>query len=189
MIQEIDLNTILKSKIISNAIENNEFKGFKEDYLVIHYLLSIWKPKHIFEIGTNTGNGCRIMHNASPDSKISTLDIMIECGHLCPPIVKKYTGDSMNYNFENHYPIDCWFIDGHHVYENVYHETNEAIKSGAKYIIYHDADIEEVTKGILDSFNDLGVASEYNFYRVVNTSYVYSSSGKNITRILYVEKK
>jgi hypothetical protein len=189
MIEEIDYSEISNSELILDAIENTEFKGFKEDYLVIHYLLKKWKPNHIFEIGTNTGNGCRIMHNASPESKISTLDIIENCGQMCPKDVKKYFGDSMNFDFTNHYPIDCWFIDGNHVYQNVYHETKEALKSNPNYIIYHDADIQEVTDGILDAFNDSNKNTEYNLYRVINPPYIYSSSSKKITRILFAEKK
>lgn len=82
ILKKIEYKDIVKEELIKNAIENTEFIGFKEDYYVIHCLISEWKPLHIFEIGTNTGNGCRIMKNANKESKITTLDIL-ECGQLC----------------------------------------------------------------------------------------------------------
>ena len=186
--KKVEYNEIVKEDLIQNAIINTEFIGFKEDYLVIHCLLSEWKPKKIFEIGTCTGAGCMIMHNASPESKIITLDI-VKCGPMCPPIVEKIVCDSLIYDYSKHYPIDCWFIDGHHVYENAYKETSEAIKSSAKYIIYHDADIEGVYNGIMDSFKDSNTSDNYDLYQVVNPPHIYSSTGNNVTRIVYAIKK
>jgi hypothetical protein len=187
--KEIEYSSIVNDEKISRSLKNTEFKGFDEDYYVIQSLLFDWQPNHIFEIGTNTGNGCRIMNHASPNSKITTLDIMPICGNMCPPDVIKICGDSMEYNFEQHYPIDCWFIDGNHVYENAYKETTEAIKSGAKYIIYHDGDIEGVYNGIVDSFKDNNQLDNYDLYQVINPTYNYSSTGKNVTRIVYAIKK
>ncbi len=184
----IELNYSDVVKKTEGFLENPEFIGFKEDYLVIQNLVHEWKPSTIFEIGTNTGRGCVMMHNASPSSKITTLDIR-ECGQLCPVGVTKVVGDSMTYDFSKHYPIECWFIDGEHVYENAYKETTEAIKSKAKYIIYHDADLERVSSGIIDSMRDNGVTDDYDLYHVVNPPHVYSSTGKNVTRVAFAIKK
>lgn len=170
-----------------NKVINNEFVGFKEDYLVIYHLLSLWKPKKIFEIGTNTGMGCAVMHDASPESEITTLDVR-ECGPLCPMVVKKVVGDSMIYDFTPHHPIDCWFIDGNHTYENVYKETMEAIKSESKYVIYHDADLKIIYDGIMDSFRD-NTEDEYDLYQVIEPPFIYSSTKKNVTRISYAIRK
>jgi len=186
--KKIKYNDIINDDSISNAIENTEFIGFREDYYIIHCLISKWKPDHIFEIGTCTGNGCRIMKNANTNSKITTLDI-VECGNLCPEDVIKINGDSMDYDFSKHYPIDCWFIDGEHEYKNAYKETSEAIKSDAKYIIYHDADLDRVLNGILDSFKDNNKLNNYEIFQVINPPFVYSSTGKDITRVVYAIKK
>lgn len=72
---KVDYNSIVTNEKIKNAIPNKEFIGFEQDYYVIHCLISDWKPKTIFEIGTNTGFGCVVMKNASPQSNILTLDI------------------------------------------------------------------------------------------------------------------
>lgn len=187
--RKIEYNDIVTESKISNAKVNKEFIGFEQDYYVIHCLISDWKPSSIFEIGTNTGFGCVVMNNASPESKIKTLDIFPGMGNMCPEGVEKLVGDSMSYNFEGHYPIECWFIDGEHEYPNAYHETKEAIKSGAKYIIYHDADLKKVNDGIMDAFKDTNTTELYDIYQVVNPPFVYSSTGENVTRVAYAIKK
>jgi hypothetical protein len=96
---------------------------------------------------------------------------------------------SLIYNYTEHYPIDCWFIDGEHIYENAFIETERALESGAKYIIYHDADIKEVNQAILDSFEKNEKIDNYDLYQVINPTFVYSSSGENVTRIAYAIKK
>ena len=73
----------------------------------------------------------------------------MECGQLCPD-------DELWF---------CWFIDGNHEYENVYKETTEAIKSDSKYIIYHDADLDKIEKGIMDSFKDNNKLKKYDIYK------------------------
>jgi len=184
---DVEYSEFLNSEYSKNALINTEYYGFEEDYLIIHCLLKKHNPKTIFEIGTYMGNGCRVMKNSSPDSKIFTLDI-VNCGQYCPPDVEKIVFDSMKYDYSKNYPIDCWFIDGNHTYENVYHETKQALLSNPNLIIYHDADIPEVFNGIIDSFNDSSNFS-YKLYRVVNPPRIYSSSGLPITRVLFAEKR
>lgn len=183
---DIEYSKFLESENSANALINTEFFGFEEDYLVIHCLLKKWNPNVIFEIGTYMGNGCRVMRNCCPNSKIFTLDI-VNCGQYCPPDVTKIVHDSTTYDYSKNYPIDSWFIDGNHTYQNVYHETKQALLSDPNLIIYHDADIPEVYDGILDSFDD-NCNKNYQLYRVINPPRVYSSSGQSITRILYAEK-
>lgn len=184
MINQIEYSAFKNSLEAADAMQNNEFIGFIEDYTIIHCLLKKWKPSSIFEIGTSLGNGCRVMNHACPSAKIITLDIKA-CGNNCPNTVTKVVADSMEYDYSQHYPIDCWFIDGNHVYENVFHETLEAIKSQARYIIYHDADIPEVLEAIKDGFKD---HNQYILYQVINPPHIYSSTGKPVTRIVFVEK-
>lgn len=187
--KKIDYKEIVTPEKMEGAIINDEFIGFTEDYSVIHCLLKEWNPESIFEIGTNVGNGCRVMRNSCPQAKIVTLDIRPEAGQFCPPGIEKVVGDSLVYDYSVHYPIECWFIDGEHVYENAFVETSKAIESGAKYIIYHDADINEVYNAILDSFKEMEEIENYDIYQVVNPPFVYSSSGKEVTRIAYAIKK
>jgi hypothetical protein len=185
---KIKYNDLVNEELNSVFLTNTEFIGFDEDYYVIQSLLNKWQPKSVFEIGTCTGNGSRIIRHILPSAKITTLDINV-CGDLCPNDVEKIVNDSMTFDYSTKYPIDCWFIDGHHIYENAYHETNEAIKSGAKYIIYHDADIKEVYKAIMDSFDDNKASDLYDLYQVIEPTKIYSSSGDNLTRVAYAIKK
>lgn len=186
---KVNYEEIVSDEKIANAIVNDQHNGFREDYYVIHCLISQWKPDSIFEIGTSTGMGSRVMQNAHKGAKIKTLDIIPNSGHLCPGTVEKFVGDSMDYDFSAHYPIDCWFIDGEHEYRNVHHETKEAIKSGSKYIIYHDADLYPVMDGIIDAFKESGESENYSLYFVVNPPFLYSSSGQQVTRVAYAIKK
>lgn len=172
-------------KETSNLIKNNEFIGFDIDYYLIQVLLSKWKPSTVLEIGTCTGNGSRIIRNTLPDSKIYTMDINPNCGKMCPDNVERIISDSMIFNYRDIYPIECWFIDGEHSYKNVFYETKQAIKSKAKYIIYHDADIDDVYNGIINAIE----SNEYELYQVINPPYIYSSTNKPITRIAYAIKK
>lgn len=187
--KKIDYKEIVTPEKMEGAIINNEFVGFAEDYSVIHCLLKEWNPESIFEIGTNIGNGCRVMRNSCPEAKIVSLDIRPGAGQLCPLDVEKVIGNSLFYDYSLHYPIECWFIDGEHVYENAFIETSKAIESGAKYIIYHDADIKEVCDAILDSFIQNKKLDSYDLFQVENPPFNYSSSGKNITRIAFAIKK
>lgn len=187
-IKKIEYKDIISNTDISNAAINNEFIGFREDYLVIHSLVSELKPNHIFEIGTNTGMGCLVMKTASPSSKITTLDI-VSCGNLCPDDTNKIVGDSTEFNYEPYYPINCWFIDGDHTYKNAYKESIEAIKSNAELIIYHDADIDEVYNAIEDAFLENDIDENYDLYQVINPPFIYSLAKKNVTRILYAKRK
>lgn len=183
---DIEYSKFSNSEYSSDALINSEFIGFEEDYLIIHCLLKKHKPNVIFEIGTSSGNGCKVIRNSCPNSKIFTLDI-VDCGELCPPNIVKIICDSMLYDYSKNYPIDCWFIDGNHVYKNVYHETKEALLSNPNLIIYHDADMPEVYDGILTSFDD-HCKNNYKLYRVINPPRIYSSSKLPITRILFAEK-
>jgi hypothetical protein len=187
--KKIEYNQIVCTEKMQGAFVNNEFIGFPEDYSVIHCLLKEWSPKNIFEIGTNVGNGCRVIRAACPNSKIVSLDIRRDAGQYCPLDIHRVQGDSLSYDFSIHYPIDCWFIDGEHLYHNVFIETQKALESNPNYIIYHDADIPEIYKAIEDSFEHSKKSDIYDLYQVINPPFIYSSSGENVTRIAFAIKK
>ncbi len=149
-----------------SAIINNEFPGFRKDYLVIHCLLRKHNPKTIFEIGTNMGRGTEIICNAVPNAKVFSLDLPTEDAHislqhpisegkgdkvgsLCKFPFTQLRGNSMTFDFGK-YPCEAYYIDGEHTYKNVLHETKAVLKCKPKLVIYHDSDIEEVMNGIID---------------------------------------
>lgn len=187
--KQITYKDIVTPELLAGSIENNEYHGFKEDYQVLVCLLKIHKPKRFFEIGTNLGRGTLIMKNAlGPDSEIMSLDLPNELAHislqhpinetgrdqvgkLCTLPYTQLRGDSMNYDYTQHYPIEGWWIDGEHDYTHPNHESKEAIKSGAKIILYHDSDIPEVYKGIMDAFEG---NEDYELYRVNDTRIAYA---------------
>lgn len=179
---------IVTPELEQGAIYNDEYTGFHEDYLVIHCLLKTHQPKKFIEVGTNTGTGTNIICNALDESAtVYSLDLPYELHHLSKQqplsegkghLVGKYCarayiqlwGDSTKYDFARHKDIEGWFIDGEHVYNNVKIESKAAVKSGAKIIIWHDADMPEVWQAI----KDVLLKKEYKLYRVTDTRIAYA---------------
>jgi len=158
---------------------------FISDYLCLHRLIQIHKPKTFLEVGTHIGEGTNIICNAKKDMKVFSLDLPTRMsddskqhpihkkmivGAICKLPYTQLWGDSMKYPYGN-YPCEGWFIDGEHDYKHPYHETKEAIKQKAKLIVWHDADIPEVFNAITEAFvwnND------YQLFRVTETAIAYA---------------
>lgn len=167
---------IYSPDVASNAIINNEFEGFREDYLILHCLLSEHKPKSVFEIGTNMGTGTTIIKNACQGADVYSLDLPeglsdnVNVGSNCHYVYTQFREDSMTFDYKQ-VPCEAYFIDGYHDYKHVLHETKEVIKCKPKLIVWHDANIEEVSLAILQSFK---YSVDYNLYRVLNTRIAYA---------------
>lgn len=186
-VTEITSRSIINPNLEEGAIYNNEFIGFREDYLVLHCLLRLHRPKTIFEIGTNMGTGTQIIKNACINATVMSLDLPTELAHTslqhplsegkgdkvgshCKLPFIQVRGDSMQFDYSR-YPAEAYFIDGEHDYQHPLHETQQIILQKPKLIIYHDSDIKEVYRAIIDAFagND-----EYLLYRVVDTRILYA---------------
>lgn len=183
-------NDIVAPELLRGAIENNEFHGFKQDYHVIHCLLKIYKPKTLFEVGTNLGRGTMIMKNAlGNDSQVFSLDLPTKLAHislqhpineghgdkvgsLCKLPFTQLRGDSMTFDFSQ-YPCEGYYIDGEHTQKAVEHETKQVLKLSPKIVIYHDTDLIEVMQGILNGLDASPNANEYTLYRVSDTRISY----------------
>jgi hypothetical protein len=170
---------LLRLFLSANAVIRNE-PGFERDFLVLHCLLKEMTPKKIFEIGTCEGYGTLIMANACPKSSIISLDLPpfsppyfhkpSAIGWKCKLPYQQVFGDSLTYNYSQHFPIDAWFFDGAHDYEHVNYETKQAILSNAQLLIYHDTDIQEVLQGIVDALE----GTLYKIFRVIDTRISYA---------------
>lgn len=170
-------NLIINPAIAEDAIINDEFPGFKEDYLVLHCLLRQYKPSTLFEVGNNHGKGTKIMLNALPELIVYCLDLPNEfsdakekTGSLCEMPFTQLLGDSMTFNYLQ-YPCEAYFIDGAHTFEHVLHETTEILKLKPKLMIYHDANMPCVFDAVLKGFegND-----DYILTRVKDTRILYA---------------
>lgn len=190
MMKEIDYDFIITPELIAGAILHTH-EPFVKDYLVLHALIKNYKNyiRRFLEIGTNLGEGTKIIVNALGDGKlVYTLDLPSELAHLSKqhPISEgkkegvgsrcdlrhcQLTGDSMTYDYGSLHDVDAWFIDGEHDYAHPRHETKEAVKMGAKLIVWHDADMQEVHNAIVDSFE---WNEEYSLYRVTGTRIAYA---------------
>ncbi len=183
--KKIKFASIVTPALAAGAILNEEYHGFKEDYLILHTLVNVYKPKTFMEVGTNMGTGTNIICNANPEMKVFSLDLPYEMAHVslqspvsegkgmntgqyCKFPFTQLWGDSTKYEYSQHYPLEGWYIDGEHNYDNPYKETLEAIKSGAKLIIWHDTDIQCVYDAIVDAFRDSG-SKDYKVFRVIDT--------------------
>lgn len=180
---------IVTPELLENTLDHNAHTGFLEDYRVISCLLKTHKPKSLFEIGTNIGSGINVMATALPGLKIFSLDLDYETMKLNSkqyPIGKNgedrvgsgakvpYTqlrGDSMKFDYSK-YPCESYFIDGEHDYVHAHHESKKAFEQKPKLIIWHDSDMPEVYKGIVDAHKESG--KKYTLYRVEETRIAYA---------------
>lgn len=176
---------------IEDALIHNAHTGFREDYLAIHSLLKKFKPKSVFEIGTNIGSGINVMARAIPEAKIFSLDLDYETMKLNSkqyPIGSKgedrvgsavkvpYTqlrGDSLTFDYSK-YPSEAFFIDGEHDEIHAYTETLGALSVKPKLIIYHDADMQPVFDGIMKAFEENEEVKNYELFRVIDTRILYA---------------
>ncbi len=180
---------IYSEGLAKDAILNEEFTGFKEDYLVLHCLLKKYgyKIKRFLEIGTNMGMGTLIIKNALGDRQVLTLDLpenmaeksrqhpisegkMDPVGHLCYLDYEQILCDSTTFDYTTIYPIDGAYIDGEHVYENVIIEAKAMIQAECQIVIFHDSDVPQVFRGIEDAFK----GTDYTLYRVTDTRIAYA---------------
>lgn len=177
---------------IGDAIINDEFEGFKEDYLVLHSLIRKYRPKDFFEVGTNMGRGTEIICNAVYkyhfDAKVYSLDLPTELAHislqhpisegkgdkvgsLCKLPFIQLRGDSMKFDFAQ-YPCEGYYIDGEHDTIHAQHESTEVFLLNPKIVIWHDTDMKAVMDGILASL-EFG-KFDYELYRVEDTRISYA---------------
>lgn len=181
---------IVTPELLTGAIENNEYPGFREDYHVLHCLIRKCMPTSIFEIGTNMGTGTNIICNAGKNwlIKVYSLDLPTELAHVslqhpisegkgdkvgsnCKFHYTQLRGDSMTFDFDM-VRCDAYFIDGEHDYDHPRHESHEALRANPKLIIWHDADIPDVWRAIVDSFDYS--KPDMELYRVTDTRIAYA---------------
>lgn len=176
-----------------DALIHDAHTGFKEDYLVIHSLLRKYKPESLFEIGTNIGSGINVMARACIDTSIFSLDLDYETmkknskQYPIGPngedrvgsavnkdiLYSQLRGDSMTFDYSR-YPCEAYFIDGEHDFDHPYHESLEVLKLRPKLVIWHDADMPEVWKAILQAQAVPENYENYNFYRVTDTRIAFA---------------
>ncbi len=184
--KQLTFKDIYREDYAEGAILNEEFPGFKEDYLILHCLLKQYKPNTLFETGTNFGKGTKIIKNAlGPESTVFSLDLPTESAHislkgddgksdhvgqLCDLPFVQLRGDSMEFDYSK-YPCEAYFIDGEHDYDHPYHETKEVLKNQPELIIWHDADMDTVYNAITDSFKGI---YNYELYRVTDTRIAFA---------------
>ncbi len=175
----ITSDTVITPQLSANAIIRMEH-GFEKDFLVLHCLIKRLQPRNLFEVGTCEGYGTLIMANACPSTLIISLDLPPytppfnhtpqNIGYKCRKPYKQVFGHSLTYDYSQHFPLDAWFIDGAHDYTHVKHETEQAVLSDAKLIIYHDTDIPEVLQAVVDGLE----GTEYKVYRITDTRVSYA---------------
>lgn len=182
---------IYSESLAVDAIINNAHPGFREDYLTLHCLLRKYQPKRFMEIGSSEGLGTMIIKNAlGEDSVVYSLELPTElchptlqiprkgpgsdsAGYMCTLPYIQLRGDSMTYDYTQHYPLDGWWVDGDHSFESVFHDANQALNSGARLIVFHDCDGEPVLRGILEAKKSNPNGEKYEFCRVVGTRIGY----------------
>ena len=198
-IKKIKYTEIVKEPYSQGAITRDDFPGFREDYLAIHSILRRYQPSNILEIGTSTGSGTNIICNAMgvrkgllgllfDKSRVISMDVPPgsdpsiiypdkedghpdQAGKNCNFPYTQLLGSSIEFNFERYYPIDAWFIDGKHDYKYCSKDTKQAIKSKPSIIIWHDIQIKEVHKAVVDVMKS---HPQYFLYRVGDTRVAFA---------------
>ncbi|MFI5404915.1 MAG: hypothetical protein ACHQ1D_00230 [Nitrososphaerales archaeon] len=186
--KQIKYEEVVTPELLKGNLDHDAHTGFLEDYRALHCLLRKYKPKSIFEIGTNVGSGINVMATALPDAKIFSLDLDYETmrlnskqyplegngedrvGSAAKFPYTQLRGDSMKFNYSK-YPCEAYFIDGEHDYAHPRHETVEVLKLNPMLIIWHDADMSDVYNAIEDSFE---WNNNYELYRVEDTRIAYA---------------
>lgn len=178
---------IYTDELAEGAILNNRHEGFVADYLMLHCLLRKYDIQSCFEIGTHAGWGTMIIKNAlGEDSQVYSLDLPDEeawkseqhttkhsngsTGSKCTLPYTQLFGDSRTFDYSK-YPVEAYYCDAEHSYENVFRETTAMIKMKPKLIVYHDADSENVYNAVVDSFGD---NKEYELIRITDTRILYA---------------
>lgn len=197
-IKTIPYKDIVRAPYSNGAIERNDFPGFHEDYLAIHSLLRKYEPANILEIGTSSGSGTNIICNAMrvrkgiigklfDKKKVVSIDVPVgtdasiiypdkEDGHPSAPGIyctfpfTQLFGSSIKFDFEPHYPLEAWFIDGKHDFEYCSKDTKQALKSEPILILWHDIQI----KGVRDAVEETMAGQPYELYRVGKTRVAYA---------------
>ncbi len=182
---------IYDEKLAEGAIINDRMEGFREDYLVLHCLLRKYKPRFFMEIGTHTGFGTMIIKNAlGENSIVFSMDLPDDesdkskqhpvsegkqgVGFECTLQYIPIRWDSLLYDFSSPY-CEGYYIDGEHDWAHVYVESSRMFKENPKIIIWHDADIPEVDRGIKDAIKTvMKTGTVYNLFRVIDTRIAYA---------------
>lgn len=177
---------IYTDELAEGAILNNRHEGFVNDYLMLHCLLRKHNIRSCFEIGTHVGWGTQIIKNAlGEDSQVYSLDLPDEeawkseqhttkhsngsTGSKCTLPYTQLLGDSRYFDYRE-YPVESYYCDGEHSYNNVFLETTQMINMKPKLIVYHDADSENVYNAVVDAFGD---NEEYELVRITDTRILY----------------
>jgi hypothetical protein len=190
--QDISYTDVVCVPFSKKAITRNEFPGFFEDYMVLHCLISKYKPFTFIEIGTSTGRGTNIICNAMQKRKVFSIDVpqqtdpgiiypLREDGH--PDVAGKYCkrsyqqlyGDSCHFDYSPYYPLDGWFVDAKHDYEHCLADTRNALLANPKLIIWHDMQIEGVTKAVVEA---MSLRVDYQVFRVTDTRMAFAVLNK-----------
>jgi hypothetical protein len=197
MIEEIPYEDVVRRELSRGAVKRKDFPGFREDYLAIHCLLRLHEPKRLFEIGTSTGRGTKVICRAMSDrrwgrpdtaDRVFSLDVPPgtdpsviypegedghpqQAGRDNPYPYTQLFGDSKSFDVSPYLPIDAWFIDGKHNYEYARSDTELALTSDPALIIWHDLQIEEVERAVEDTVRPLG---RYRVRRVGGTRVGYA---------------
>ncbi len=179
-ISYVSFKDVFKPELSFDAIVRDE-EGFENDFLLLHSVIREYQPKNIFEIGTCEGKGTLIVKNAIREGIVYTLELPAgegpynisadRIGVKCTLPFVQLIGDSMTFDYSTYFPIDAWFIDGWHDYEHVYYETEQAILSDPKLLVWHDSDVQEVFQAIIDVMQ---YHPNYIIFRVVDTRVTYA---------------
>ncbi len=121
--------------------------------------------KQVFSIDVPVGTDPNIIYPEAEDGHPK------KTGRNCYfPYIQLF-GNSINFNFSKYYPIEAWFIDGKHNYEYTKIDTEQALKSNPKLIIWHDVQIPDVESAVAEV---MAQKNNYELYRISDTRIAFA---------------
>lgn len=178
-IETLPYKDVVRLPMRRGAVKRRDFPGFREDYLALHCLIREHRPHRVFEIGTSTGRGTKVICRAMSSGRrrppaaerVLSLDVPPgtdarirypegedghpdQAGRDNPYPYTQLYGDSRSFDVTPYLPIDAWFIDGKHDYEHARSDTLLAVSSRPHLIVWHDLQIPEVESAVADTMGE-----------------------------------
>lgn len=146
-------STIDKVEVPYGTVNETTGKQNQAELFIVNVLARYRKARNIFEFGTFTGRSTYYFTQATPDTKVTTLDLPPGPGRTIPDVGAYFRGsdredritqlfvDSQSFDPAPYrQTMDLIFVDGDHSYAGVKNDTEKAFEMLAPggVILWHD---------------------------------------------------
>jgi len=193
---------IVTPELAGDAIINDEFPGFREDYLVLHSLIRVHlrdtfplRSVRFLEIGTNVGTGTNIIYNAlirrgcrkcgkkkRYEPTVFTMDLPLQDAHVSLQHPGNRTGNRIKFDVKQIYANSLEFD-----YKTIYPLDGAWIDAEHTYdnVLHESRAMQEAgchliawhdtdIDEVFNAVKDAINEDRYNIYRVEDTRITYA---------------